>query len=130
MIQTLNFNPIDDPKLRCTCRAVSCDHRMVKQWVLDNLQLMRNDIKRSMIVTSGGRCSSHPNEINKDLPGDHQLCEAVDIACDDIHFETKLKVLAGRYGATRVAGGAYCGFVHLSWTKPERRDVPTWGYGL
>ncbi len=75
MIQTLNFNPIDDPKLRCTCRAVSCDHRMVKQWVLDNLQLMRNDIKRSMIVTSGGRCSSHPNEINKDLPGDHQLCD-------------------------------------------------------
>ena len=43
-------------------------------------------------------------------------------------METKLKVLAGRHGATRVAGGHEDGFVHLAWTETDRRDVPTWEY--
>lgn len=81
-----------------------------------------------MVITSGGRCPNHQNEVKKDEPGDHQLCKAVDVRCDNVVMGTKLKVLAGRYGATRVAGGAYCGFIHMAWTKTERTDVPTWNY--
>lgn len=127
-VKTRNFRPETDPKLLCTCGHSECDKRSVRQWVLDKVQLMRNDLDRPITITSGGRCPNHPNERTKSKPGDHQRGFAVDIACDNELLETKLKVLAGRYGATRVAGGAYCGFVHIAWTPVERRDVPTWEY--
>ena len=128
MIRTANFSPDIDIKLLCTCNHELCDQRSVSQSALDSLQLIRSDISQSMTVTSGGRCPNHPNELTKASPGDHQLQQAVDIACNDVDVETKLKVLAGRHGATRVAGGAYCGFVHIAFTKTDRKDVPTWSY--
>ncbi len=128
MISTKNFNPIADPKLLCTCGHKDCDLRSVDQESLDKLQLIRDDYGSPLVITSGGRCSNHPNEVKKDKAGDHQLCKAVDIRCDNVVIETKLKVLAGRHGVTRVAGGAYCGFIHIAWTETDRKDVPTWSY--
>jgi hypothetical protein len=127
-IKTKNFNPQTDPRLLCTCGHPKCDKRSVNQETLNNIQLVRDDIKRSMTITSGGRCPYHPNEIHKTKEGDHQKCTTVDVECHDLDYEVKLMVLAGRHGATRVAGGAYCGFVHMSWTETERTDVPTWEY--
>ena len=128
MIETKNFNPASDPKLLCTCGHPDCDKRSVSQSTLDQVQLIRDDLNELMAITSGGRCPNHPDERTRPTPGDHQKCTTVDVRCNDHAYETKLKVLAGRHGATRVAGGAYCGFVHISWTETNRRDVPTWGY--
>lgn len=128
MISTTNFHPSTDPKLLCTCGHPDCDKRSVDQESLDKVQLIRDDYGRPMTVNSGGRCPHHPNEAFKSYPGDHQLCKGIDIACDSKEDETKLKVLAGRHGATRVAGGAYCGFVHIAFTSTKRKDVPTWSY--
>jgi len=128
LISTDNFNPATDVKLRCTCGHPDCDERSVDQETLDQVQLVREDLGQPMTITSGGRCPNHPNERTKSKPGDHQRQKAVDVACSDEQTETKLKVLAGRHGATRVAGGAYCGFVHMAWTETERTDVPTWSY--
>ena len=128
MIFTNNFHPDRDKKLLCTCGHELCDQRSVSQAALDKVQLIRRDIKQPMTITSGGRCQYHLDELTKSSPGDHQLQEAVDVACSTIGYETKLKVLAGRHGATRVAGGAYCGFVHIAFTQTDRTDVPTWSY--
>lgn len=128
MISTKNFHPDTDPKLLCTCGHPGCDRRSVNQFSLDMVQAVRTDLGQPMSVNSGGRCPHHPNEIRKKKPGDHQQCYAVDIACDDPQLETKLKVLAGRHGATRVAGSAEDGFVHMAWTPTNRKDVPTWEY--
>lgn len=128
MISTKNFQPDTDPKLRCTCGSPDCDRRSVDQPTLDNLQLIRDDLGKPMIITSGGRCPNHPNEIGRGPDTDHQQCKTVDVKCDDELEETKLKVLAGRHGATRVAGSADDGFVHMAWTTTERTDVPTWRY--
>ena len=128
VIRTKNFHPESDPKLKCTCGHPDCDYRSVDQQTLNFVQAIRDDLGEPMIITSGGRCPNHPNEVNKKKKGDHQLCKTVDVACEDRMTETKLKVLAGRHGATRVAGGAYCGFVHMAWTETDRKDVPTWGY--
>lgn len=128
MIETKNFNPVSDPKLRCTCGHPECDRRSVDQKTLNQVQKIREDLGQPMNITSGGRCPHHPNEVNKKVAGDHQKCTTVDVACKDTEHETKLKVLAGRYGATRVAGGAYCRFVHMAWTETSRKDVPTWSY--
>ena len=130
MIKTKNFNPVSDPKLLCTCGHPECDKRSVNQNTLDMVQYIRNDLKQPMTITSGGRCPNHPNERTKSKAGDHQKQMAVDVACGNEELETKLKVLSGRYGATRVAGGAYCGFVHLAWTETDRTDIPTWSYKL
>lgn len=127
-VSTRNFHPDTDVKLRCTCGRLGCDKRSVDQPTLDQVQKVRDDLGQPMTITSGGRCPNHPNEVTKSAPGDHQEQKAVDVACNDARTETKLKVLAGRHGATRVAGGAYCGFVHMAWTETDRTDVPTWSY--
>lgn len=127
-VRTKNFNPEVDKKMLCTCGNEDCTKVSVNQFTADKLQLIREDFGKPMNLTSGGRCKLHKNERAKEKPGDHALGYAVDIACNNTQDETKLKVLAGRHGATRVAGGAYCGFVHLAWTPTERKDVPTWSY--
>ncbi len=128
MISTNNFHPDTDPKLLCTCGDPRCDRRSVDQDTLDKVQLVRDDLGLPMSINSGGRCPHHSNEVKKLKPGDHQLCVAVDVDCDDPLLETKLKVLAGRHGATRVAGSAEDGFVHMAWLETDRKNVPTWSY--
>ncbi len=126
-VYTKNFHPNNDPKLKCTCGHPECDKRSIKQWALDKFQLIRDDLNQPMQVTSGGRCIYHPKEVGRS-DTDHQQCTTLDIACDNEQLETKLKVLAGRHGATRVAGSWEDGFVHISFTPTERKDCPTWGY--
>lgn len=128
IIKTTNFSSGTDPKLLCTCGHPECDKRSVNQLTLDQVQKIREDLGSPMSVTSGGRCPNHPNEVKKTSPGDHQLCFGIDIGCANAQEETKLKVLAGRYGATRVAGSAKDGFIHMAWTPTHRTDVPTWEY--
>ena len=125
--KTKNFSVSTDPKLRCTCGHPDCLFPVVTQETLDKLQLIREDLGAPMVINSGARCPLHPNERGR-KDTDHQDCTAVDVRCHNKQLETKLKVLAGRHGATRVAGGAYCGFIHISWRKTSRRDVPTWTY--
>ena len=126
MISTRNFNPDDDVKLLCTCGHADCDRRSVNQFTLNQVQRVRDDYGQSMIITSGGRCSNHPNEITKASPGDHQKQYTVDVFYDTILQRNKLMVLAGRHGATRVAYGKT--FVHMAWTPTRDRSVPTWQY--
>ena len=126
MITTKNFNPNSDPKLLCTCGHPDCDKRSVNQFTLNQVQRVREDRGVPMIITSGGRCPNHPNEITKEAPGDHQKQYAVDVHYDNIIERNKLMVLAGRHGATRVAYGET--FVHMAWTPTRDRSVPSWEY--
>jgi len=80
MIQTKNFNPDSDKKLICTCNHILCDKRSVSQFVLDKIQLIRDEINQPLFISSGGRCQYHPNELHRKTPADHQKCQAVDIA--------------------------------------------------
>jgi len=128
LIFTKNFHPSTDHKLLCTCGHVKCDKRSVNQFTLDMLQHVRADYGRPMIITSGGRCPYHPNEVTKKKAGDHQRQYAVDVFYDNELDRNKLMVLAGRYGATRVAGSERLNFVHLAWTPTGDASVPTWSY--
>ncbi len=125
-IETENFNPDQDKKLLCTCGHHACDKRSVNQETLNAVQKIREDLGQAMVITSGGRCPNHPNEVHKVNPGDHQLGYAVDVRYTSEQHRTKLMVLAGRHGATRVAYGNT--FVHMAWTPTTRKDVPTWSY--
>lgn len=124
--QTENFNPATDTRLRCTCGHPDCDQRSVGQDSLDKVQLVRDDYGAPMVITSGGRCPNHPDELKRINPGDHQKCTTVDVGYETVLQRNKLMVLAGRHGATRVAYGR--SFVHMSWTPTTDRSVPTWEY--
>ncbi|MCJ8293367.1 MAG: hypothetical protein MJK15_03080 [Colwellia sp.] len=126
--ETKNFNVKTDPKLICTCGHPKCDKRSVKQWVLCQVQLMRNDANRPFTITSAGRCPYHPDELHRIKPADHQNCIVVDIEYETIEERNEIMVLAGRYGATAVAYGN--GFVHCAWRVLDLDDmrVRTWTY--
>jgi hypothetical protein len=127
MSQTKNFSVKADPKLACTCGHKDCDKRVVKQFILNQVQLMRNDAGRPFTITSGGRCNYHPNEVGRS-DTDHQNCIVVDILYKTELERNELMVLAGRYGATAVAAGK--NFVHCAWRSLEVGDhrVRTWSY--
>ena len=125
IVQTKNFTPTTDPKLLCTCGDEYCDRRSVQQWVLDNVQLMRDDYGQPMGITSGGRCMAHPDEVGR-MDTDHQNCIVVDIKYKTVVQRNQLMVLAGRYGATAVAYGR--GFVHAAWRDCPDKRVRTWEY--
>lgn len=129
MPSTKHFNLVQDPKLGCTCGEVGCDKRAVKQDTLNQLQCIRDDLGKPIIILSGARCPLHPSERGRQM-SDHQDGSTVDVRIDSDLHETKLKVLSGRHGATRVASGTVNGvrILHISWRKTKRKDVPTWSY--
>ena len=127
MIRTKNFNPDVDVKLCCTCGSPKCDKRSVRQDVLDRAQVARDALNRGLRVTSGGRCPHHPNEIHRSKPADHQLCQALDIACSGGLQRGEL-VKAGIDAGFNAIGVAK-NFVHWG-HRPELKDgeIMMWVY--
>ncbi len=115
MIQTKNFNPDSDPKLKCTCGKILCDERSVSQFVLDKIQLIRDDMNQPLKVNSGGRCQYHPNEVHRTTPADHQNCMGIDIAVSGGVMRGKLIKLGLTYGFNAI--GVYSTFVHLGYRE-------------
>lgn len=116
MILTANFNPLSDTKLLCTCGHKDCDQRSVNQETLNMLQSVRDSIKRPMIVTSGGRCPNHPDEINRSIPADHQKQQGIDTPVNG-GLERGEIVSAGIAAGFNAMGIAKT-FVHLGY-RPE-----------
>lgn len=117
-IKTKNFNPESDTKLLCSCGHTKCDKRSVKQWVLDKVQLIRDDADRPLIITSGGRCANHPNEVHRTKPADHQKGIAVDIAACNGEQRAEIVILALKHGANAI--GVANGFVHVGFRCTEK----------
>jgi zinc D-Ala-D-Ala carboxypeptidase len=117
-IKTNNFNEQTDPKLLCTCENLGCDKRSVSQSTLDRAQLVREDANRPLIVTSAGRCPNHPNEIHRDKPADHQLCQALDFFCHGGIERGQLVNLGIKHGFNAI--GVASNFVHLG----RREELP------
>tara|TARA_R110000764_G_scaffold17080_8_gene47048 strand:+ start:94 stop:474 length:381 start_codon:yes stop_codon:yes gene_type:complete len=82
MIGTVNFTLASDPKLACTCGHDNCDRRTIKQSTIISLQAVRDIVGHGLVVTSGGRCPNHPNEIHRTQPADHQKGNGVDVAAN------------------------------------------------
>ena len=124
VIKTINFHPSTDPKLLCTCRHRECDQRSVSQSTLDKAQLVRNEMG-PMSVTSGGRCSHHPDEAHRAAPADHQLGQGIDVACSGW---TRGPIVAAGIRAGFNAIGVAKTFVHLGHRSDEERELVMWVY--
>ena len=118
MIKTLNFNPEYDTKLLCTCGHELCDKRSVSQEHLNRVQVAREDVNHSLPVTSGGRCSYHPNEVHRTTPADHQKMQGCDVG---VNGSTRGNVVRAGIDAGCNAIGVAKTFVHLGY----RKDLPS-----
>ena len=128
IVKTKNFNPETDPKLCCTCGHKNCDKRSVKQYVLNMLQAVRVDYALPMIITSGGRCENHPNEIHRTKPADHQLRCAVDIRINGLVMAMKIEAIAVRYGFNAFGINLKDGFIHLGYRVDNGDKISVWTY--
>ena len=124
MISTQNFHPDTDPKMLCTCGHPDCDKRSVRQAILDKVQEVRGVVRRPLTITSGGRCTNHPNEIHRTTPADHQKCNALDIAVSG-GFERAELVHVGIACGFNAIGVAKT-FVHLGYR--ENQPLVMWVY--
>jgi len=126
--KTKNFSVETDPKLACTCTHPSCDKRAVKQQVLTMLQRVRNDYGLPMIITSGGRCPHHPNELHRDKPADHQKRQGVDIKITGLAMAMKLMGYGVKHGFNAFGISLKDKFIHMGF-RPEIGDIiATWEY--
>jgi len=117
VISTKNFHPDTDPKLLCTCGHPLCDKRSVKQSVLNQVQLIREDLHRPITINSGGRCPYHDNEKHRTTPADHQNCVAVDVPYKN--GVELFELLDAGFARGITAFGVYPTFIHLSWRECE-----------
>lgn len=115
-IQTKNFNPQYDKKLLCTCGHPDCDQRSVSQEHLDRAQKVRDAIG-PQVVTSGGRCPNHPDEVHREMPADHQKGEGIDLKANGF---TRGNIVQAGLDAGCNAIGVAKTFVHLGY----RADLP------
>lgn len=126
-VRTKNFNPNTDRKLKCTCGHPKCDKRSVSQEHLDRIQKARELAGFPFVLTSGGRCPCHPDEIHRTTPADHQKCQAVDIAVSN--GVMRGAVVNSGIQANCNAIGVAKTFVHLGY-RPEldAGQIIMWSY--
>lgn len=124
IIKTKNFNPRTDPKLLCTCGHVDCDQRSVNQDLLSMVQFIRDEVKRPLTITSGGRCPNHPDEKNRTTPADHQKGQGIDIYVSGGVERSQIIwwAMLGGFNAIGVAKT----FVHIG-LREGKKDV-VWTY--
>lgn len=95
------------------CRHTGQCH--MSDTLLEALQAVRTEYGKPMVVTSGYRDKSHPEEAKKLKPGQHSLGLAVDLACEgsQAHEIVRLAMKHGfrGVGISQKAGGPR--FVHL-----------------
>lgn len=124
------WNPQDTPnftKAELACKCGQCGGRADMQaFTMNRLQKMREVIGEPLIITSGFRCSDHPEERKKARPGAHGQGKAVDVACGDSRLRYMLVSTAPDLGFTGI--GISDGFIHLD-TGHDHAYRPTcWTY--
>lgn len=86
--------------------------------VLNMLQPTRIEYGLPMIVTSGGRCSFHPNEVHRDKPADHQKRQGIDIKITGLVMAMLIMAIAIKHGFNAFGINLKAGFIHLAY-RPE-----------
>lgn len=104
-----NFN---EGELACKHTGESNMH----PFMMDVLQEIRHTFGKPIFISSGYRSKRHPVEASKDMPGEHALGMAVDIACHGKNAIDLIAIAVSR-GVRRIGvhqkGRASTRFIHL-----------------
>lgn len=125
---TLNWSRwpnFTEAELRCS-HTGEC---VVDPRLLDCLQELRDAVGTALVVSSGYRHPTHPEEAKKEQPGAHALGLAVDLRTGS-HLAYRILTYAPSLGFTGIGVSQRQGaprFVHLDiWQEPPRPNV--WSY--
>ncbi|MBC7320690.1 DUF882 domain-containing protein [bacterium] len=111
---TENFN-LREFSCKC-CGAVKIDSELVQR-----LQILRDRIKRPIIITSGYRCPKHNKEVGGNDNSYHTKGLAVDIVVKDYGLD-ELETLARAVGFRGIGVYRIKNFIHLD-LGPDRRWI-------
>lgn len=111
---TENFN-LREFACKC-CGTVKIDSELVER-----LQVLRNRIKRPIIITSGYRCPKHNREVHGGENSYHVQGLAVDIVVKDYGLD-ELENLARAVGFKGIGVYKSQNFIHVD-LGPERRWI-------
>lgn len=96
---------------------------------LDVLQAIRTEFGRPMVITSGYRDPSHPQEVGKTIPGEHTLGTAADIAVSGAAAMDLLRIaLAHRVPRIGIKQHGPGRFIHLGLGGPGLPTPAVWTY--
>lgn len=115
----------DRKEFACKC-GCGADH--VSQALVDQLQRLRNFLRRPIVIRSGVRCASYNAQVGGKPDSAHLTGDAADIACRDSHTRWQIKRLIYQWQLfNRIGTGD--SFLHLDvslslpqeveWTYPE-----------
>lgn len=118
---TPNFAP---DEMACKCGTCGGQEEMTHDF-MRRLQRIR-DAFGPMTITSGFRCSDHPEERIKKKPGSHAQGRAADIAVSNAQRRYELIRLAFEHGMIGI--GIANGFVHLDAGHKYAARPAVWKY--
>ena len=118
-----NFSKLE---VQCPC---GCGANKISSVLIEKLQKVRNIIGTSIIITSGVRCEFYNTSIkasmnSSHIPDEHEIGNAVDIACTNSKYRYELIQVAQKFfNRMGISGGSYGGFVHLDVDKEKVQEV-------
>lgn len=123
MIDWKDYPDFKESEFACTC---GCGRADMEPELLAKLQALRDAYGKPMIVTSGFRCSNHPNEASKLNPGSHGQGKAADIRTVSGGQKYEVKRLAYALGFVGVGDGDT--FTHLDIGHDNAARPANWRY--
>jgi uncharacterized protein YcbK (DUF882 family) len=123
MIDWSDYPNFTEKEFACSC---GCGRADMDPELLSKLQALRTLYGKPMSVTSGFRCSKHPNEASKIKPGSHAQGKAVDIRTRGGGQKYELKKLAYSMGFVGIGDGDT--FTHLDVGHDHAARPANWRY--
>ena len=113
----------DRKEFACKC-GCGADH--VSQVLVDQLQRMRNMLRRPIVIRSGVRCAAYNAKVGGEPDSGHITGDEADIACVDSHTRWQMKRLIYSWQLfNRVGNGDSFLHVGVSPTLPQEVE---WNY--
>ena len=131
---TKNFT---DAEFSCKCNSGKCEKAGVHGWFIENLQKLRDQIGKPLIITSGYRCRFHPAEAvkKKTTPARHQQGIAADLYCPEMDLRDLYEAAVRCQLFTGIGVNPHAGFLHLDcrpaseaadWAYNQQGQTVTW----
>jgi len=108
-------------RFKCSC----CGQNMMDPRVIHYIEVIEEELKQTLVVTSGYRCEKHNLKEGGSKTSSHLKGLAVDLKCAASRLRFQIMRIAIRLGITRIGIGKT--FLHLDIDRQKDQEV-SWLY--